>query len=54
MNEIETGIKLKLKPSTQKLLQCPACTSQLEADNNSLKCKSSQCKTVFPIISCLD
>jgi SAM-dependent methyltransferase/uncharacterized protein YbaR (Trm112 family) len=51
MNEIETGIKLKLKPSTQKLLQCPACTSQLEADNNSLKCKSSQCKTVFPIIN---
>lgn len=41
--------KLKLSPSVQSKLRCPACHSELELRREGCQCKNPQCRTFFPI-----
>jgi len=48
--KIKPNTTLKLAESTQKLLRCPVCMSNLEVISNQLECRNTQCKTCFPVI----
>lgn len=48
--QLKTNTNLKLTESTQRLLRCPVCRSNLELVNSQLECRDTQCKTYFPII----
>lgn len=41
--------QLKLTESTQQMLRCPVCISELKLDNCKLECTNSQCTSYFPI-----
>lgn len=45
------NLKIKLTESTQKMLRCPICKSNLELANGQFECINIQCKAYFPIIN---
>ncbi|MGH8000710.1 MAG: methyltransferase domain-containing protein [Brasilonema sp.] len=50
-SELTTKSQTKLTESTEKLLCCPVCQSNLELAKSHLECTNSRCKASFPIIS---
>ena len=48
--QLKQNTKLKLASSTQRLLRCPVCMSNLELATSKFECTNTQCKTGFPII----
>ncbi|MFB2917367.1 methyltransferase domain-containing protein [Aerosakkonema funiforme] len=45
-----TTSQIKLTETTQKMLRCPVCKSELVLANEKLKCTNYECQTVFPVI----
>ncbi|MBW4643044.1 MAG: methyltransferase domain-containing protein [Goleter apudmare HA4340-LM2] len=49
--ELQANPQLKFTESTQKLLCCPVCKSQLKISSSQLECTNYQCQAAFPIIN---